>query len=551
MRYHTIQTMLRIVFVVLTLLSMCHCARILVLFPFPSMSHKIIATPLLRELATRGHQVTVFSPYPEKQPHPNITDVVMIEAVYMNHIRPKSMFEIRGGYKYIDTHWEMGVSITDFMLEDPKIQALIQAKDKEFDLVIIEAFFNEAFLGFAHKFQAPIIQLSTIDGGSWVGDWVGNTAPYSYVPNNYLPYTERMNFWQRFINTLFGTYILVGRHFCYLPQQDAIMKKHFGASVPSLQELEGRTSLLLLNQHFSLSGAKPLLPNVVPIAGINIPTPRNLTKELQTFMDESPNGVVYFSMGTHLKSSDMIDSMKEAFLNSFSRLKQRVLWKLDIDTLPNLPENVKVSKFLPQVDLLNHPNMRVFITHCGISSANEAAYSGVPVIGIPVFGDQDITAQRTSEQGLEWFLSTRREGLGAPGPWGLSGYSFEKLDLTVSGTDAGWSTTQRRIHECHPGHLSYRENAQRLSRVFRDQPLTPLERAVFWTEYVIRHKGAPHMRSAALDLAWYQYFLLDVIAFLVLAVGSVLLIVFLVLRAVSRKLCSGSKKDKMSHKKKD
>jgi glucuronosyltransferase len=88
---------------------------------------------------------------------------------------------------------------------------------------------------------------------------------------------------------------------------------------------------------------------------------------------------------------------------------------------------------------------------------------------------------------------------------------------------------------CH----RYRENAQRVSRIHRDQPLTPLQQAVFWTEYVIRHKGAPHMRSAVLDLAWYQYFLLDVIAVLALATVSVLLILLLVFRAVLKKLFGG------------
>jgi glucuronosyltransferase len=85
---------------------------------------------------------------------------------------------------------------------------------------------------------------------------------------------------------------------------------------------------------------------------------------------------------------------------------------------------------------------------------------------------------------------------------------------------------------CH----RYRENAQRLSRIFRDQPLTPLELAVYWTEYVIRHKGAPHLRSAVLDLAWYQYFLLDVIAVLALASVSILLILFLVCRVILKKI---------------
>jgi len=53
---------------------------------------------------------------------------------------------------------------------------------------------------------------------------------------------------------------------------------------------------------------------------------------------------------------------------------------------------------------------------------------------------------------------------------------------------------------------------------------------------VIRHKGAPHFRSAVLDLAWYQYFLLDVIVVLALAVGSAVVVGFLVLRALWRKL---------------
>jgi glucuronosyltransferase len=69
---------------------------------------------------------------------------------------------------------------------------------------------------------------------------------------------------------------------------------------------------------------------------------------------------------------------------------------------------------------------------------------------------------------------------------------------------------------------------------------------VFWTEYVIRHKGAPHMRSAALDLTWYQYFLLDVIVMLILAVGSVLFFVFLVLKLVLKKVLSGKSRETSS-----
>ena len=49
------------------------------------------------------------------------------------------------------------------------------------------------------------------------------------------------------------------------------------------------------------------------------------------------------------------------------------------------------------------------------------------------------------------------------------------------------------------------ENARRTSHIFHDRPQSALDTAIFWTEYVIRHGGAPHLQSAAVKLAWYQY----------------------------------------------
>jgi glucuronosyltransferase len=71
---------------------------------------------------------------------------------------------------------------------------------------------------------------------------------------------------------------------------------------------------------------------------------------------------------------------------------------------------------------------------------------------------------------------------------------------------------------------------------------------VFWTEYVIRHKGAAHMRSAARDLTWYQYYLLDVIAVLTLAAGMFLLLVYLIIRAVLKKVWRVKTTDKSRNK---
>lgn len=52
-----------------------------------------------------------------------------------------------------------------------------------------------------------------------------------------------------------------------------------------------------------------------------------------------------------------------------------------------------------------------------------------------------------------------------------------------------------------------------------------LDRAVFWTEYVLRHQGAPHLHSVSADLPWYQYWSLDIMAVLAAVLALTLYIV--------------------------
>ena len=73
---------------------------------------------------------------------------------------------------------------------------------------------------------------------------------------------------------------------------------------------------------------------------------------------------------------------------------------------------------------------------------------------------------------------------------------------------------------------SYKENIMRLSSLHKDRPIEPLDLAVFWVEFVMRHKGAAHLRPAAHDLTWYQYHSLDVIGFLLVIVLGVVFIVY-------------------------
>lgn len=83
--------------------------------------------------------------------------------------------------------------------------------------------------------------------------------------------------------------------------------------------------------------------------------------------------------------------------------------------------------------------------------------------------------------------------------------------------------------------FSFNAQAKELSARFKDRPKPPMEEAVYWIEYVARHKGAPHLRSAAADLHWYQYLLLDVILFLVSIFAAILFVIRTLFRMVFKK----------------
>lgn len=88
------------------------------------------------------------------------------------------------------------------------------------------------------------------------------------------------------------------------------------------------------------------------IGGAHIKPPKPLPKDLKEFLDESKNGVIFFSLGSFVKSTDMPAHKAAMFFDVFAKLKQNVIWKFEDETLPNIPANVKISKWLPQSDIL-------------------------------------------------------------------------------------------------------------------------------------------------------------------------------------------------------
>lgn len=200
---------------------------------------------------------------------------------------------------------------------------------------------------------------------------------------------------------------------------------------------------------------------------------------------------------------DMPAAQLSAFQQVFSEFSQiRILWKWESDNVDRMPKNVLAKKWLPQNDILAHPNVKLFITHGGLLGSQEGIYHGVPMLGIPFVVDQHINTNRASMQG----------------------YALKLKFQNVTVESLRWAITEL-LH--NPIYLA---KAKEFSRVFRDRPETAMERAMFWIEHVIRFRGADHMRSAGRDLPWYNYLLIDVFGAVIIAVVGVVFGIRLVTR---------------------
>lgn len=82
----------------------------------------------------------------------------------------------------------------------------------------------------------------------------------------------------------------------------------------------------------------------------------NVFQELKKFLDDAENGVIFFSLGTIVKSSALSTKKVEFIVKVFSELKQRVLWKWEDDSPPQVSKNLLISKWLPQAAILGEFN---------------------------------------------------------------------------------------------------------------------------------------------------------------------------------------------------
>ncbi|XP_057373339.1 UDP-glycosyltransferase UGT5-like [Daphnia carinata] len=481
--------------------------NILILTPITSPSHSFVFKPLVEALVERGHLVTYWNGLQSSKSGSSDSRGKLRLLMSPNLVKMNTQHEI--DFNDRDSQFTLFFRLPRTMVtycrvvyEDPVFHQLMHSKER-YDLIIVDGFVNDCILFLAEILDVPFVYLSCLAPPPWLLYQIGSPLALEQFPNP-VGHRDKMNLWQRLFNSVTTVLAIYIHRWLILPLIENVASQTLGINnLTSIVEIENRyLSLLLVNSHFSVNYHLPTASAVVQVGGIHMSGKREstkLSKELAAFLDDSGDaGFIILSFGSMIRSDGLPKQFRRIFLSTFARLQQRVIWKWENNSIFDeageaIPNNVKTISWLPQRELLSHPKIRLFISHGGLLSQFETVYHGVPSICLPVWADHPINAQKSEDDGYAIRIN-----------WG--DLTEEKLYNAI------------QLMLTNP---SYSQRVKQVSALMHDEINNPLDRAIFWIEYVIRHQGAPHLRNASRELALPQRALLDVLLILLVAIFAV------------------------------
>ncbi|KAJ3657226.1 hypothetical protein Zmor_016242 [Zophobas morio] len=478
--------MLVVTLTLFALLRHSQSAKILGMFFIPAHSHQVMYQPIWRELSLRGHQVTVFTPNPLRNSSlTNLTEIdtsLTYDILRREYIGDKMAKDI---YLIDSMLWLEKVS-EEILEENFKIaKKTFTELESDFDLVLVETFHSLVY-GLGCRFKVPIIGVHSLGLFLHTQDAVGNPTHPVLNPDIFFNVMEGFNMYSKIRSVVYNLWYRLVYYWYVIPKNDRLSKKYWGEDCPYIRDLEKNVSLILVNTNPILHLVRPQVPQVVEVGQMHIAPKNVLPRDIQDYLDASTQGVVYFNLGSNVRSASFKISARKIIIEALSELPYNVLWKWEDDHFPDKPKNVVTRKWLPQQDILGHRNVKVFITQGGLQSLEESITNCVPMVGMPVFADQPLNVYKMVQLGI--------------------GRSVDHMTMTKEEL----KEAIRDVAE----NKKYREKIYKLKDLFSDQPMSGVDKSVWWIEYVLRHGGAKHLRSAAVDMSWFEYYLLDV--FLVL-----------------------------------
>lgn len=512
-----------------TLLTLASSGKILV-FPVDG-SHWLNMKMLVEDLDHRGHEVTVVRTssswyVKEDSPHYKSITITLRKPIriedqdfLVTFLNQMLKIQKSGGSPLAVTqfYWQMLTTLSKIHEEASQLVVemfgnpvlMKQMHDARYDLALIDPGLPAGVL-VAHKLGLP-----TVFNVRWINSGEAHSvvapSPASYVPASGSALPNRMSFLQRVKNVLFYVLNTCIDQFIVFPVYEKLAVRYFGPKT-SFQHMLQATDIWLIRSDFVFEFPRPIMPNFVHVGGFQCKPSKPLPPHLEEFVEGSgEHGVIVMSLGTLVKG--LPTEITSEIAAGFARLPQRVIWRHLGERPQNLGNNTLLVEWMPQNDLLGHPKTRAFVAHGGANGVYESIYHAVPMVGLPLLFDQ-----------FENFLRLKMRG------------AAKVLDVTKLDSQSFYAALQDVLHR-----PAYKDNMKRLSRMHHDKPTHPRDSTIFWIEFVIRHKGAAHLRTESYKMPWYSYHSVDVLAFLLLVVLAVGGAVILTIRFLWVRLCRTQK----------
>ncbi|CAJ0639404.1 16223_t:CDS:2 [Entrophospora sp. SA101] len=212
-------------------------------------------------------------------------------------------------------------------------------------------------------------------------------------------------------------------------------EKRAESGIPDVNVFERYANILfLIDGFFGFEVPSKLAPIHQLIGPIMSDTYPPLAPETEKFLKEHPR-TMFVALGTVVLTSKKTNGiLLQSFLEAVeNNVVDGVIWglsKVKVDSIPetitlssgkvfnttdiinNKHPNIQILSFAPQFSILAHDNCKVFLSHVGQSSSNEAMYNGKPILALPIAFDQYGNAEK-----LKTFAGTA--------------LTLDKIDLTV------------------------------------------------------------------------------------------------------------------------
>ncbi|XP_037935861.1 UDP-glucosyltransferase 2 [Teleopsis dalmanni] len=487
----------------------CTSSNILGLFPHFGYSHFKVFYPILQNLAERGHNVTVITYIKNPDPHPNYEEFIITgkethDVITLDMFTPARNLKILF-HEYYLLHAEGQESCDKFYKSGYVDKILARHARVPYDLVIMENFNTDCYFGVPYLLQVPVVGVSSCALMPWYYDRIALPDIPSYVQSEFIGFPETLNWQQRLTNFIQAKGLRTLYRFYTNYLDSKVIKKYLQIDVDVNEIAKSLTSLIFVNQHYSLSGNRPITPQLIQMGGVHInekhindTLPKDITNFLDKIDESATKGVLFISWGSMIRSSSLDRKLINTILKVLKKFPLKVIWKWETDEKPTNSEQILFVKWAPQFNLLCHPKVKYFWGHGGLLGTTEAVYCGKPLIVTPIYGDQFTNANAVENR---------------------------KVGVIMDYNDIDENRLVNTIQEIM--RTRYTENALALSKIFRNREKTPIETTTWWIEHLLQNGkiASELLHNKAVHLNWFVYHSLD--SALILLLGTILFLIFI------------------------